>query len=370
VAHSKVGEGYWISTKYEDVRRITREWETFSNSDGFMPNRPDGLIQMLPEECDPPLHKDLREALNPVLAPKVVAAMEPDIRRHAHDLIDGLGSEIDYVTDYGNALPMLVFCENVAGVPSADGARLHELIHLGTVGPYEGRAENMAAVAGYYLELMERRRDEEPRDDLVGQVMAITMPGYAEGEEQWNERAATLTLFTFGGIGTTGYTLARTKELLSRDPDTTRALREDSSLLPKAVEEFLRVFPAAPNGGRRCMKDTTLSGTEIKKGDFLLVGFGAASLDPDLTPDPDQVQIDRFPNPHTTFGAGHHRCIGSHLARLELRVGLEVWLERVPEFKVAEDFVPDYDVSNTVALNSLPMTLGPVLSRPDDVSGR
>jgi cytochrome P450 len=366
VAHSTVGEGYWITTRYEDVRRITREWETFSNADGFMPNRPEGLIQMLPEECDPPLHTQLREALNPVLAPKVVKAMELDGRRHAHDLIDALETEIDYVTAYGNALPTLVFCENIAGVPAEDGPRLHELIHLGTVGPYEGRAESMGAVAGYFLELMQRRDDEgEPGEDLVGDVMKLSIPGFGEGEEQWNQRAAMLTLFTFGGIGTIGYTLARTTEYLARNPDDVRRLREEPALLRKAIEEFLRVFPAAPNGGRRCMKDTTLSGQEIKKGDFLLVGFGAAGLDPELTEDPEDVKIDRFPNPHTTFGAGNHRCIGSHVARMELQVGLEAWLERVPEFSVAADFRPDYDVSNTAALNSLPMTLGPIGARPE-----
>jgi cytochrome P450 len=304
--------------------------------------------------------------LDPVLAPKKVHAMEDAARRHAHDLIDALDRDIDYVTAYGNALPTLVYCENVAGVPPEDGARLHELIHLGTVGPYEGRAENMGAVAGYFIDLMQRRRDEDKvSDDLVGEVMKLTVPGFGDGDDQWSQRAAMLTLFTFGGIGTTGYTLARTTEYLARNPGDRERLAEDPALLRKAIEEFLRVFPAAPNGGRRCMKDTVLSGTEIKKGDFLLVGFGAAGRDPEQTPDPHDVKIDRFPNTHTTFGAGNHRCIGSHVARMELRVGLEAWLERVPEFQVPTDFRPDYDVSNTAALNSLPMSLGPIGPRPD-----
>jgi cytochrome P450 len=365
VAHSTVGEGYWVSTKYDDVRRITREWETFSNADGFMPNRPEGMIQMLPEECDPPLQKYLRDALNPRLAPKVVAPLEPRVRKHAHDLIDQLGTSVDFVTDFGNVLPALVFCEDVAGVPSEDWERLHQAIHLGTVGPYEGRAENMGAVAAYYLELMDRRRGEDPKDDLVGDVMSLALPGYGEGDDQWVQRAATLTLFTFGGIGTTGYTLARTVDWLSRNDTARENLKSDASLLPKAVEEFLRMYAAAPNGGRRCKADTTLSGTQIKAGDFLLVGFGAANLDPDITEDPLTIKTDRFPNPHMSFGSGPHRCIGSHLARLEMRVGLEVWLERVGAFAVADGYVPDYDISNTVALNSLPMTLGSVGPRPE-----
>jgi cytochrome P450 len=359
VAHSTIGTGYWVTTKYDDIRAITKDWQTFTNSQGFVPNSPDGMPEMLPEQCDPPLHDRIREHLNPRMGPKRVALAEPAARRFCHELIDGFGSEIDCVTDFGNLLPMKVYCQEIAGIPVDDGPRLAELLHLGTLGPPEGRLANMLRVQDYFIDLIEQRRKEEPKDDQVNDV--ITCPG-PEYEDQTTWRAAALTGLAFGGIGTTGYAIERSLWYLAEHPEVRARLAADRSLIPRAIEEFLRVYAAAPHGGRVCTRDTEVRGTQMKKGDFVILGFAFGSLDSDLTSEPLEVKLDRFPNPHLAFGTGQHRCIGMHLARMQVRVALEVWLERIPEFSVS-DFEPQYDISTSIALHHLPMKIERKLPR-------
>jgi cytochrome P450 len=136
-------------------------------------------------------------------------------------------------------------------------------------------------------------------------------------------------------------------------------LAGDLSLLPTAIEEFLRFYASAPQLGRKATKDTEVSGTTIPEGDSVILSFGAASRDPDICPVPTSVVLDRAPNRHLAFGAGPHRCIGSHLARLNLRIGLETFLSRLPDFDVPPDFHPVYQIGVTRDMVELPLRFTP-----------
>jgi cytochrome P450 len=356
VAHSKDGDGYWVLNKYADVLKAAQDWETFTSKHGFMPNRPPDMPLWFPVECDPPFHDDLRTALNPYLRPKAIAAHEPEIRRHANDLIDefiGTG-EVEIVSRFANDLPGRVFCSTVAGMPAEDMPLLQKSFQAGIVGPLEERGAAMTRALTYIADYLERRAHESPRGDVVDAILAFNAPGY-----EFIDKAGTLSQLTQGGIGTTGFVFAGALYHLATHPDDRRRLAGDLSLLPTAIEEFLRFYASAPQLGRTAMKDTEVSGTAIAEGDFVILSFGAASRDPDVCPVPTTVVLDRTPNRHLAFGAGPHRCIGSHLARFNLRIGLETFLSRIPDFEVPPDFQPVYQVGVTRDMVELPLRFTP-----------
>jgi len=352
VARSEDGEGYWVVNRYDDVRRVLQNWETFRSGDGFVPNRPEGMPFWYPVECDPPFHTELRKVLSPFLSPKAVAALEPEIRRHADSLIDDFidAGEVEIVSQFANSLPGRVFCSSIAAMPLEDMPYLQKCFQAGIVGPRDGRAASMKRAQDYIAAYLEKRAGEAPRGDVVDAILAFEWPEY-----EFVDKAGTLSQLTQGGVGTTGFVFAGSLLHLAQFPDARRALHEDLSKVPTAVEEFLRFYASAPHLGRRAVGDTEVGGAQIRNGDFVLVSVGAASRDPAVCPFPSRVDIDRTPNRHLAFGAGPHRCVGSHLARLNLRIGLERFLARIPDFTLPDEFVPQYQVGTTRDMVSLPL---------------
>lgn len=352
VAHSKDGEGYWVVNRYDDVRRVVQDWETFTSKDGFMPNRPEGMPFWYPVECDPPFHDELRAVINPFLGPKAVVAHTDAIRQHANDLIDGFlaNGEVEIVSQFANPLPARVFCSTVAGMPLEDMPFLQKCFQAGIVGPVEERGAAMTRAVVHIGGYLEGRVKEPPRGDVVDAILGFESEGY-----EFIDKAGTLSQLTQGGIGTTGFIFAGALYHLATHPEDRKRLVEDPSLLPGAIEEFLRFYASAPQLGRRAVKETEVAGTTIHAGDFVLLSFGAASRDPAVCPFPMNVDLERSPNRHMAFGGGPHRCIGSHLARLNLKLGLEAFLTRIPDFSVPEGFVPEFQVGVTRDMVSLPL---------------
>lgn len=360
VAHSPDGEGYWVFSAYDDVHAIARDWETFSNRDGFMPNRPDpsDMPQWFPAECDPPFHDELRAVLNPHLAPKAIAAHEPAIRKHIDEIIDEFvgGDEVEIVRQFANAVPARVFCSTIAGMPAEDMAFLQRCFHLGLLGPIDQRGKVLTEAQDYIAEYLTKRSEEPGRGDVVDALLAFESPGYS-----FVQKAGTFSQLTGGGIGTTGFIFSGALHHLATHPQDRQLLSEDPSKLPVAIEEFLRFYASAPQIARRAVADAEISGTQVATGDRVVLSFGAANRDPDKFECPAEVDIGRSPNRHVAFGAGVHRCIGTHLARAIIKNGLEAFLERIPEFEVADDFRPEYQVGITREMVALPMRIKPVV---------
>jgi cytochrome P450 len=352
VARSNEGEGYWVINGYDDIRAAAGDWETFSSTSGFMPNRPEGMPFWYPVECDPPFHDELRNAINSHLGPKAIAGYEPGIREIANGLIDAFvgAGEIDAVTHFSQPLPGLVFCSLVAGIPREDMPFLSKTLNDGLLGPHEGRGQAMSEAQAFLMKFLEQRRGEPPRGDIVDAVLNVEIDGY-----EWEDRGGTLSQLTLGGVGTTGHVIASSVHHFARDVEARQRFVEDPAIRPRAVEEFVRIFAPSPHDGRRCTRDVEVAGTQMKEGDFVVFGYGAGSRDPNVSPNPSEVDFDRSPNRHVAFGAGVHRCIGSHLARLQTRVALEVLLERLPEFTVEEGFEPTYEQGITRSMLSLPI---------------
>ena len=344
VVRSNVGEGYWMVTRQQDVRAVGQDWKTFSSANGYQPNRPEGLPFLYPEESDPPKHTAWRRQLNPYLSPKAVAEYEEPIRRDVNTLIDRFidRGECEFISEFGAKLPGWAFFKNVLGVPVEDLDKLVAGVENGTFAPPEERAEHFAGVFGYLGDYLAARKDQPARGDLVD-VIAAGVP-YEDGELcPWEDRVSVLVDLTFGGIATTTYVMAGAIHYLATHQAARDALVDNPDTIERAVEEFVRVFPPVVALGRTCTRDVELAGTEMKKGDFVLLGYGAASRDPRVVENASPIDITRDTVLHSAFGVGVHRCIGSNLARLELRVTFEEWLKRVPDFGIKPGTTPVFE---------------------------
>jgi cytochrome P450 len=344
VVHSKVGAGYYMINTQDDVRAAAQNWQAFSSAKGYMPNRPDGLPYLMPEESDPPIHTRWRRVLNPHLSPKVCASYEQVVRDDANALIDQFieRGECEFISEFGALLPGWAFFKNVLGLPIDDLAMLVNGVEEGTFAvDLDERAKNFADVFEYLEKHLKWRSTQPSRGDLIDTILAGVT--YDDGTESpWEHKVSILVDLTFGGIATTTFVMASAIHHLAENPDVRQRLIDDPSLIENAIEEYTRFFPPVVALGRTCMKDTIVSGTPIKEGDFVMLTYAAASRDPRHMDEPEKIDITRDGIPHSTFGVGPHRCIGSNLARIELQTTLEEWLKRIPDFAVKPGTSPKY----------------------------
>lgn len=345
VAHSKVGEGYYLVAQNKLVREVGQNWRTFSAAKGYMPNRPDGLPYLYPEESDPPLHTAWRQALNPFMGPATIKEYEATIRSDANALIDRFidKGECEFVSEFAALLPGWAFFKNVLGVPIDDLDRLVDGVEDGTFNPDpEVRAAKFGYVFQYLGDYLEKRSKEEPRGDMVDMIAAGVT--YEDGTESaWADRVSVLVDMTFGGIATTTYVMASGMHYLAENPEARKILLSDpDTYMPRAIEEFARVYAPVVALGRTCTKDVEIGGRQLKEGDFIMMLYAGASRDPRVVEDPKTIDITRETVLHSAFGVGIHRCIGSNLARLELRATFEEFLRRIPEYKVKPGGEPTY----------------------------
>jgi cytochrome P450 len=344
VSRSGVGAGYHLVNTNEQVRRVAQDWRTFSSAKGYMPNRPEGLPYLMPEESDPPMHTNWRHKLNPHMSPKVIATYEDVIRQDCNVLIDTFieKGECEFISEFGALLPGWAFFKNVLGVPIDDLSMLVEGVEQGTFAlPAEERPAHMGRVFTYLDTHLKWRQTQPPRGDVIDTILEGVI--YDDGTEApWEHKVSILVDLTFGGIATTTFVMSSAIHYLATHPEVRQELIDDPSLIENAIEEFSRVFPPVIALGRTCTRDVAVAGTEMKEGDFVMLTWGAASRDPRAMEEPEKIDIKRETILHSTFGVGPHRCIGSNLARLELTATIEEWLKRIPEFSVRPGTEPVY----------------------------
>jgi cytochrome P450 len=345
VAHSTVGEGYYLVAQNKLVREVGQNWRTFSAAKGYMPNRPDGLPYLYPEESDPPLHTAWRTALNPFMGPAAIKEYEATIRADANALIDRFidKRECEFVSEFAALLPGWAFFKNVLGVPIDDLDRLVDGVEDGTFNlDPEVRAAKFGYVFQYLGDYLEKRSKEPPRGDMVDMIAAgVTYEGGAEST--WADRVSVLVDMTFGGIATTTYVMASGMHWLAENPEARKVLMSDpDTYMPRAIEEFARVYAPVVALGRTCTKDVEIGGRQLKEGDFIMMLYAGASRDPRVVDEPKKIDITRETVLHSAFGVGIHRCIGSNLARLELRATFDEFLKRIPDYTVKPGGEPTY----------------------------
>ncbi|MGQ0631869.1 MAG: cytochrome P450 [Sporichthyaceae bacterium] len=362
VARSNVAGGYWVVSRYEDVRACAQDWETFSSeAGGFEPGRAAAEAKLYPVELDPPYQTRWRNVLGPYFAPRAIREREASIREQADALIDTFieTGECDFVADFAAHLPGRVFFATFLGVPLADLDGIQTATDVAMRGAMEDRPAAWDIVGGFLADYLAKRQEEPPRGDFVDVVLA------GVEDHEGNPASFTHKMFIMidllaGGIGTTTFLLAgMAHHLATNDVDRARLLA-DESLHANAVEELIRYFSSIVALGRTAMKDTEVAGQKITKGDFLMLSFAAACRDSSVFANPNEIDIDRKIAVNPAFSFGPHRCIGSHVARLEGTVTLKRLLERMPDLRLKPGAEPTYSNSTiTRNMDSLPLVFTP-----------
>lgn len=342
VARSENFGGLWAPLTYELVRQIAYDAETFSNWGAVVgtlsSTSPPPVGSAPPITSDPPIHREARKILLPPFAPGPVAEMEDEVRGLCGALLDRLGdlppgSVLDGASDYAEHIPVAVVAR-MLGIPAEEDDRLRGFVHdllEGVQLPERDQLENRRRVDAYLDELIaEDRRD--PKGTLITYLRGCEVMGAELSHEHLR---GTILLVILAGADTTWSAIGATLHHLATHPDHRRRLLRDAALMDTAIEEFLRAF-APVSMGRTVTRDTEVAGCPMKKGEAILLSYPAANRDPEAFPDPDTVILDRAENRHAAFGLGRHRCIGAHLARLELRVAVEEFLARFPDFELAD----------------------------------
>jgi cytochrome P450 len=252
-----------------------------------------------------------------------------------NELIDGfIGSgRCDAAADYASHVPTRVI-SRMLGVNDGDGDRFRTWIHdLAGDGVEDGAVFTrvLAEIDTFFRAEIAARR-VSPRVDLIGFLMGQTIDGQPLSEQHL---LGTLRLLLLAGIDTTWSSISHTLLHLARTPEHRRRLVKEPTLMPTAIEEFLRVL-APVSVARLVVKEQEVGGCKFAAGEMVLLPYPAANRDPEKFERADEVLLERQENRHSTFGLGIHRCIGSNLARMELKVAIEEWLRRIPEFELEE----------------------------------
>ncbi|MGW4641692.1 cytochrome P450 [Sphaerisporangium sp. NPDC004334] len=362
IAHTGRFGGGWLPTRYEDVAAIAYDTDHFSSRSIIMSNfRPPLEAAPVggspPISSDPPFHHDARKLLLPAFTKTAVAKREAATRALCHALIDGLEGQrvVDAARDYAQHIPMRVIAD-MLGFPQQDGPRFREFIENALEGvnlPPEERTARMGLLFDYLLAQIRDHLDH-PREDLTTYLINAELYG---SKLQPAHVAGTMALLLIAGIDTTWSAIGASLWHLARTPRDRERLVAEPALLPTAMEEFLRAY-APVTMARLVKQDLHWNGVDMRAEDWILLSFPAANRDPAQFDRADQVVIDRQVNRHAAFGLGVHRCVGSHLARMELRVALEVWLERVPEFGLADPGAVTWAAGQVRGPRTLPLRIG------------
>ena len=362
VAHTERFGGGWLPTRYEDVAAIAYDTERFSSRSIIMGNfRPPRDLAPIggspPISSDPPFHHDARKLLLPAFTKSAVSRQEPATRAFCHSLIDAFGNRdvVDAAADYAQHIPMRVIAD-MLGFPQEDSPRFREFVENTLEGINLEPDERIARMSKLFEYLLAQIHDhlDNPRDDLT--TFLINAELYGRKLEA-DHVAGTMALLLIAGIDTTWSAIGASLWHLAQTPRDRERLVADPGLLPTAMEEFLRAY-APVTMARLVKQDMRWHGVDMRADDWILLSFPAANRDPAQFDRAGEVVIDREVNRHAAFGLGIHRCLGSHLARMELRVALEVWLERIPVFSLNDSSAVTWSAGQIRGPRALPMRIG------------
>jgi cytochrome P450 len=371
-AHSaviRVHEQGVLLTRHADVIDALRDPEVFSSDMEAV--RLGNIRPLIPLQIDPPEHLKFRKLLDPLFAPREVARLESEVRQLTNELIDAFAAdgEVDLTEAFAVPLPCTVFLA-LLGLPHDDLPRFLR-IKDGIIRPPgmrgrdadEVRRRTAEEIYAYFEPVIDARR-VEPRNDLISRFVNAEV----EGERLSTEDILDICfLFLIAGLDTVTATLTCSVAYLAQHPEHRAALIDDPSLIPGAVEELLRWESPVPSVARVCTRDIEIGDETLTAGTHVYVLLGSANTDGNEFPDADHVDFTRSGNRHLGFGAGIHRCLGSHLARLELRVALEELHRRIPEYELAPGSTLEY-AEGLRSVESLRLVFPPEIRRPVDAA--
>ncbi len=324
--------GHWVIAGAVEGLDMLRDFERFSSEPQYNANSRKPWT--LPNQSDPPQHTEYRRIINPAFVPRTIAGMEEHLSALCGRMIDDLlpRGQCEFVEDFGKKFPVNVFLR-MAGAPESDREQLVELTERVVRHPERSTREDAGhALGAYVMRAYETRRDK-PGEDLLSMVLQ----GRVQDRTLNAEELLGMGLLLFlGGLDTVSSTLAFVMLFLGRHPAHYRQLVREPSTIPGAVEELIRTHSVA-SMQRGVREDTEHLGIRFRKNDKMFFMTQLYGMDQRRVDDPLRVDFSRPVSPHLGFGAGPHRCIGSHLARTEVRIFLEEWTRRIPEFSIQSE---------------------------------
>ncbi|MCW2495263.1 cytochrome P450 [Jatrophihabitans sp.] len=362
VAWSARGNGCWVATKYDDVssvlRRSNRGFQSF-------PIDPDGLNLtgtvngMVPLELDGERHREFRTMLDPSFAPKRIAEMADQLRAHANNLIDTFieAGHCDFSEEFALPFPGATVM-SLMGWPLKDIDKMNEwtsIIHHGS-SHEDDKARAHRETHEYMLELIVRRRSEPPRDDLT----TVTMDSLIEGRKLTDDELVELYgLIMTAGLGTVQAVMSKSMVYFAERQDQWDEMFESEESVELAVEELLRfTSPASPTRTIN-QNSAEVGGLTLPRGERVFMVLAAANRDPQYWDDPDVIKLGEHRKPHLSFGLGPHRCIGVHLARLELKIGFTELHRRIPRFTLTPGTTPQEFLGLTWGTHNVQLSFDP-----------
>ncbi|WP_261567314.1 cytochrome P450 [Frankia gtarii] len=356
--------GFWAFARHADVLAAHNDWDTYSSTGGVTIEGAERGAPMLILK-DPPEHRWHRKIIGRVFTPRRIMALEPFIRARAGELLDrhrDVG-EFDVVGEFAIKLPLDVISE-LLGIPAERRSTVSELSdRLAARGPDTDPTAAMEAGAGLltlYLELVAERR-RNPQDDIISMIMNTEVIDDEDGRTRSmsdEEIAFRFLELGFAGHETVAKGIPNGLMALTRFPDQARLLRDDLSLAGKAVEETLRFDPPSQLQGRITTREVVVQGVTIPAGERVMLITGSALRDESVYERPDTYDLRRTEHPSTLFfGFGIHRCLGAHLARLEMKIAFEEIFQRYEEFHVDVDRAVHHVSTNVRGVSHLPLVV-------------
>jgi len=348
IAHTDRWGGSFMPTRYEDLFNIAKDIENFSSRNVLVADvmpQPGEELEEEPEmietynvgappiTSDPPVHTWARKILLKPFSFTEVSEYEQETRELCNELIDGFiaNGRADGAVDYAQQIPPRVIA-SMLGIPKEMTATFTEwvrgFLELGLTNP-QLRQESARNIFMFMNDQIQDRK-ANPGDDLITRLLAEQVDGEPVPEQHV---LGTCFLLLVAGIDTTWSSIGSAVWHLAQHPEDRKRLIEQPELMNNAIEELLRAYSPVTMA-RYVAKDTEYAGCPIPEGSKVLMNFPAANRDPNVFENPDEVILDRAKNPHIAFGVGIHRCAGSNLARMEMKVAIEELLKRIPNFRL------------------------------------
>lgn len=348
-------QGIWWLNNEELIREMLQENSVFTTEMGIGVGPSPWPRKIIPLEMDPPDHRKYRAILSPMFSPRTIAKMEDQVKSVVDDLIDSIfpRGECEFLSAFAKPMPSTILV-SIMGLPQDRRAEfvdwVEEMFHAED--PEVQRAAGVRSME--YLKTVIAERYAHPEDDAISLICQSKVDGETIGREYVED----IVMFIFqAGLDTVTAGLGHVFTYLVQNPDKQRQLKADPSLIPNAVEEMLRAFSwISVNRKVRAPDGITFHDAPMRYGDAVFTIPYSAGRDPSLHPNPDVIDFAREDtSPNFAFGAGVHRCAGSHLARRELVVSVEQWLERIGEFKVKPGVEIRYKPAGMFQLENLPL---------------
>jgi cytochrome P450 len=357
----RIGDEFTIVTRREHIESALRTPGIFSS--GAEAVQLGNIRPLIPLQVDPPKHVKYRRILDPLFAPRAMAALEDEVVELFNSIVDGFAASgtCDLHEALAVPMPCTVFLK-LMGLPLE---HLDQFLAMkdGIIRPPGHSMEDQEPVRRktaqdiyeYFQTVIDERREAPSRPDLLGRIMDAEL----DGEKLTDDEILDICfLFMIAGLDTVTDSLDCMFAYLAQEPDHRRQLVEHPEIIPSAIEELLRWESPVPAVARVATGDTEVGGCPIHAGEQVMLLLASANTDDGSHPGVDTVDLARDPNPHLAFGGGVHRCLGSHLARLELRVALREFHKRIPDYSLVEGTVLEY-TPGLRSVETLPIVFAP-----------